>query len=499
MRAIFHVGLTLLLSASPAWSATIKVRPPERDVPALILVEGELQYGDEKRFVEHALKLDEAIVLLGSRGGNLYAGLEIGRAIRLKGFATFVPDDVHCASACAAAWLAGRPRAMGSNARVGFHAGYRVEAGQAKEDAVGNAMLGAYLNSLGLPEDFVIYATRTPPEGMQWLSFEDAKRLGVDVRRVGDEKAAADPIGPSQRQPPKVEATVGSPSEDNGRAPPALGSEPPVIVVSAPTVPDLSRLEDAVRVQLRLKELRYLQTATVDGTWGPRSRVALRDFKVSKGLPANDAWDEQAVAALFDAGAPPAPQWYRPPDPETAPVGLYSPYPATGGAVLTPLNPAEAIIIQRRLGELGYYSLTPQGAWGEASRVALRNFKAAHGLTPDDVWDTETERAISAAGLVGAGGTPFGEWALAGHACTQTRGFGNLSVAGHEIRVGEVVCHVQQKWTRRGGAWTSDAVCQLSGRGVPSRIALAVSGNTLTDRSVVGVPAGSATFTRCIP
>jgi hypothetical protein len=73
--------------------------------PDVIEVLGNLVQGDEKKFIDVAIGSTDAIVVFHSRGGNLRAGIEIGRAIRLKGFSTFVPDNLLCASACALAWL----------------------------------------------------------------------------------------------------------------------------------------------------------------------------------------------------------------------------------------------------------------------------------------------------------------------------------------------------------------------------------------------------------
>src|SRR6476660_6481577 len=85
--------------------------------PDVILVVGQLSFGDEKQFVNAALNSENAIVVFQSPGGNLFAGIEIGKAIHLKGFSTIVPDGVQCASACALAWLGGRTRFLSSTAR----------------------------------------------------------------------------------------------------------------------------------------------------------------------------------------------------------------------------------------------------------------------------------------------------------------------------------------------------------------------------------------------
>jgi hypothetical protein len=150
--------------------------------PDIIFVTGDLALGDEKKFIDVALSSGNAVVVLQSPGGNLIAGIEIGKAIHLKGFATYVPDNIQCVSACALAWLGGRIRYMSKTARVGFHAAYIDNGGQAAVSSSGNALVGAYLNQIGLPPPAIVYITEASPQGMQWLTFTDAQRYGIDVR-----------------------------------------------------------------------------------------------------------------------------------------------------------------------------------------------------------------------------------------------------------------------------------------------------------------------------
>ena len=146
--------------------------------PDIIFVIGDLTLGDEKQFANLALNSEKAIVVFQSPGGNLRAGIEIGTTIHSKGFATFVPDTVQCTSACALAWLGGRIRYLSNTARVGFHAAYVDSGDQTTVSSSGNALVGAYLNQLGLPAPAIIYITEAPPEGMQWLNFTDAQHFG---------------------------------------------------------------------------------------------------------------------------------------------------------------------------------------------------------------------------------------------------------------------------------------------------------------------------------
>lgn len=167
---------------------------------ALIFIEGELSYGDQDRFVQAALPVSRAVVILHSPGGNLKAGLEIGKAIRLKGFSTYVPGGLSCASACALAWLGGIKRFADNQSEIGFHAAYTVEASQPKESRMANALVGAYLNQLGLSEDAIGYITAASPNSMQWLHEREANAVGIAMVMLSDNET--DIVAGTQAEPP---------------------------------------------------------------------------------------------------------------------------------------------------------------------------------------------------------------------------------------------------------------------------------------------------------
>ncbi len=190
---------------------------------------------------------------------------------------------------------------------------------------------------------------------------------------------------------------------------------------------------------------------------------------------------------LIGDEARPAPHWYRGPLDPLAPMeGLYQPFPPPPGAMWHPLNPSEARIVQRRLQELGYYRLPAEGIWGLASREALRDFKAAHGLAADDELDAETQAVLLRTDTVPAAATPFGQWAAQGQSCSGP-GTYKMVVSPRAVQAGPVECEVRPALARSGSEWSGDALCSVNGRTIPSRISLTVSGQSLIDRSVVGL------------
>ena len=74
-----------------------------------------------------------------------------------------------------------------------------------------------------------------------------------------------------------------------------------VVALEEPSAPrryDLQDQTDATVVQRRLQDLGYYAGA-IDGLWGPRSRAALKTFKIAVGLPRDSRWTWETQDALL--------------------------------------------------------------------------------------------------------------------------------------------------------------------------------------------------------
>jgi len=146
-----------------------------------ILIKGEITANDAKTFMQIALATERAVVLFDSPGGLLMPAIEIGKAIKLKGFGTAVVDS-NCTSACAMAWIAGQPRMISKGASVGFHAAYTEDAsGRQVPNSVANALVGSYLNNLGLNEKVVAFVTSAGPDQVRWINKKEAERMELNI------------------------------------------------------------------------------------------------------------------------------------------------------------------------------------------------------------------------------------------------------------------------------------------------------------------------------
>lgn len=203
MRSVCVIVLWLV-ALPVAKAADIVVKPLEGG-STLIAIDGELELSDIEGFRAKAepLPAGRTTVEFRSKGGKLLAGIRIGAQIRAKRFNTVVPDGAQCASACAVAWLGGARRFVAEHSSVGFHTAYILKTGGPAESGPGNAILGAYLNQLGLSEEAILYITYAAPTSVHWMSLEEAAEYGIAVAKLpptGVSPDASDAVGTQHPQ-----------------------------------------------------------------------------------------------------------------------------------------------------------------------------------------------------------------------------------------------------------------------------------------------------------
>src|SRR4051794_11648205 len=113
MKRVVLTGVLLASAMLAAKAATIEGHGTNAKGVNIVSIDGAIEYDDDDRFNEIIAPLSgSTVVILRSPGGEVGAGLNIGIAIRRKGFGTAVPDDAICASICGIIWLAGEPRLL---------------------------------------------------------------------------------------------------------------------------------------------------------------------------------------------------------------------------------------------------------------------------------------------------------------------------------------------------------------------------------------------------
>jgi hypothetical protein len=87
---------------------------------------------------------------------------------------------------------------MGPGAQIRWHSAYTANSEQGSGSA--HALLGAYLNRVGLPYSAVVYIMQNAPQSITWLGMADAKRLGIEVSSLDS--------GPIVSEAPQSAATL---------------------------------------------------------------------------------------------------------------------------------------------------------------------------------------------------------------------------------------------------------------------------------------------------
>jgi len=172
------LGLVASAFAATPALASVEHSTLDRGVEAIVIT-GDIRDGDDARFGDLSRRFPRAVVYLESAGGALVPAIEIGKLVRARRHATAVLDGSTCTSACALIWIAGTPRYLGAQGRLGFHASYSDEGGRLVETAVGNAMVGHYLSQLDLPEDAAVFATIASPYELNWLTAHNSGEAGI--------------------------------------------------------------------------------------------------------------------------------------------------------------------------------------------------------------------------------------------------------------------------------------------------------------------------------
>jgi hypothetical protein len=110
---------------------------------------------------------------------------------------------------------------------------------------------------------------------------------------------------PSDATPQAPEKT-GIAKPDSSAPPTPRGESPAKVEDNSRVVLiDLTKKDEARRVQQRLIDLGYL-TGVADGIWGPLSHGALREFRIKMAIGNDNSWDERTQQQLFSESAKPS-------------------------------------------------------------------------------------------------------------------------------------------------------------------------------------------------
>ena len=184
---LFFLAATLLLPfvSSPAEAETRYGSFVYDDrIKTSLFLTGEISQGDSfelrRALRDHG---EIAIVIMGSAGGNLYEGLQMGSILRDKGISTYVPVGVNCESSCANMFFGGTKRK--ADGKLGVHQFYSGDSQRTATIGVAQAstqftmanVIGI-MNELSTPP--FVYEKMLGTTEMHYFSDEEKRRLDLE-------------------------------------------------------------------------------------------------------------------------------------------------------------------------------------------------------------------------------------------------------------------------------------------------------------------------------
>ncbi len=160
-----------------------------------LFLDGEID-ADSPTHLEEYLKRNEvppwSYVVLNSPGGNLYAGMELGRIIRKNHLRTDIGQKVSklgrfevqkgvCFSACTLAYVGGEFRYIKDGSKFGVHRFFFSKSSDNSVDIsqIASAEIVAYLQSMDIATELFSESTRAAADEINVLSVEKLQELNI--------------------------------------------------------------------------------------------------------------------------------------------------------------------------------------------------------------------------------------------------------------------------------------------------------------------------------
>jgi Putative peptidoglycan binding domain len=149
--------------------------------------------------------------------------------------------------------------------------------------------------------------------------------------------------------------------------------------------------------------------------------------------------------------------------------------------------------VQQRLIDLGFLFGAADGSWGQRSRRALQEFRAANGLGESDIWDEATQerllRAPDAKAAKTSGISFIGGWGVDVAECRNSP----VTITARRAEGSGASCEFHSSQQESSNAWRLRAECSSNTARWNANIRLTVSTSKLTWSS----ERGTTTYMRC--
>jgi Putative peptidoglycan binding domain len=149
--------------------------------------------------------------------------------------------------------------------------------------------------------------------------------------------------------------------------------------------------------------------------------------------------------------------------------------------------------VQQRLIDLGFLHGAADGAWGQRSRRALQEFRAANGIGESDTWDEATQERLLSAPDAKAANTPdisfIGGWGVDVAECRESP----IKITARRAEAYGTACEFHSTQRESSNAWRLRAECASKTERWNANIRFTVS----TSKLIWSSERGTTTYIRC--
>ena len=157
---------------------------------------------------------------------------------------------------------------------------------------------------------------------------------------------------------------------------------------SYPTLQLDDESDDVMEMQTELKEQGYY-TGSITGHFGAKTQDAVKKFQRAKGLEADGIAGPKTLELLYEGSS--------------SSSGSSSSNTSSSGVLKQGVKSDAVLQLQTRLKELGYYTGSLTGNFGDLTRQAVEKFQRANGLTADGIAGTKTLELLNKSGSASSG------------------------------------------------------------------------------------------------
>lgn len=188
--AAFVLALSFFSTATSGETRRFGSMTHNSEVPGALFLTGDIESGDSFELRKAMREFPIDLVVLGSRGGNLYEGLQIASILHDNGIDTYLPANIECESSCANIFFAGAHRLAVGN--LGVHQFYSSaqDAGAARSaDATTSATQYTTADIIGIMNAFetpaFVYERMFGTDDIYYFSEAEKPRLNRGADEPG--------------------------------------------------------------------------------------------------------------------------------------------------------------------------------------------------------------------------------------------------------------------------------------------------------------------------